>query len=355
MGWILLEKRCVIVKNQMNKCLVTGATGYLGTVLIKSLHNAGYYVASLVLPGENTEYVSRYSDVRYSDVCDINTLEREAAGFDVLIHLAGIIDISTRNRAMMKRVNVDGTKNVAEICRKHGIKMIYCSSVHAIPCLTKNQTMTETTDFDPGRVKGLYSKTKAEATRAVLEMTRRGLDAMVAFPSGIIGPNERKLSNIGQLISDFLCGGLKAYVDGWYNFVDVRDVASGILGMMKNWKSGDCYILSAYEVSVGQMLSEIAKASGKRMLRVELPYWLVMGTSYLSELYYLLLHKKPLYTHYSLQTLHSNCHFSNQKACDGIKFSTRPMQESLSDMTKWVIEHFTVKVGNKYMPCFFAE
>jgi dihydroflavonol-4-reductase len=135
----------------------------------------------------------------------------------------------------------------------------------------------------------------------------------------------------------------------------VRDVANGIRGMIENWQSGECYILSGYEITVGQMLSEIAKASGRKMLRVKLPYWFVMGTSYLSEFYYFLLRKKPLYTHYSLQTLRSNCRFSNQKAIDEIKFSPRPYQESLTDMTHWIMEHFTVKTGNEYKPCEYKE
>ncbi|MDR0324602.1 MAG: NAD-dependent epimerase/dehydratase family protein [Oscillospiraceae bacterium] len=338
------------MKRSINKCLITGATGYLGTVLVQILHDAGYTVTSLVLPGEKIEYISPYSDIRYADVCDMEALEREASGFDVVIHLAGVIDISTRNRELMRRVNVSGTKNVAELCRRHDMKMIYCSSVHAIPCLPKNETMTEITDFNPDKVKGLYSKTKAEATKTVLDMTRQGLDAMIAFPSGIIGPNERKLSNIGQLISDFLCGSLMAYVDGGYNFVDVRDVAGGIRGMIENWQSGECFILSGYEISVGKMISEIAGASGRKMLRTKLPYWFAMGTSYFAEFYYFLLRKKPLYTHYSMQTIHSNCRFSNQKARDKIGFSPRPLQESLSDMTKWVMEHFITKSGNRYKP-----
>jgi dihydroflavonol-4-reductase len=178
---------------------------------------------------------------------------------------------------------------------------------------------------------------------------------MAAFPSGIIGPGERRLTNIGQLISDFLCGGLKAYVDGRYNFVDVRDVAKGILGMIENWKTGGCYILSGHEITVGQMLEEIAGASGKKMLRVKLPFWFVMSTSFLSEVYYFLLRKKPLYSRYSIQTLRSNCRFSNEKARNELGFSPRPVQESLSDMTKWITEHFTVKTGDRYKACSFRE
>ncbi|MDR0323243.1 MAG: NAD-dependent epimerase/dehydratase family protein, partial [Treponema sp.] len=121
------------METQKLKCLVTGATGYLGTVLVKALYDAKYPVTSLVLPGEDSSFVSQYSDVRYADICDPDALEREASGFDMVIHLAGIIDIGTHNRAGMQRVNVAGTVNVAEVCRKHKMKMIYCSSVHAIP------------------------------------------------------------------------------------------------------------------------------------------------------------------------------------------------------------------------------
>jgi len=337
------------------KCLVTGATGYLGTILVKTLCDRGYHVTSLVLPGDDTRFIAPYSDVRYADVCDADSLEREAAGFDAVIHLAGIIDISTRNRALMRRVNVDGTANVAEVCRKHHMKMIYCSSVHAIHCLPDDESIAEPYGYDPGKVKGLYSKTKAEATKRVLETIDNGLDAMIALPSGIIGPYERKLTNIGQLIVDYLRGGLKAYIDGWYNFVDVRDVANGICNMLEHWSAGDCYILSGHVVSVEQMLTEVAKASNQKMLRVKLPYWFVMGTSYLSELYYFILRQKPLFTHYSIQTLHSNCRFSNKKARERIGFSARPPQESLNDMTNWIMDHFVEKTGDKYKLCEYKD
>jgi len=135
----------------------------------------------------------------------------------------------------------------------------------------------------------------------------------------------------------------------------VRDVANGIRGMIENWRSGECYILSGYEISVGGMMSEISKASGRKMLRTRLPYWFALGTSFFAEFYYFLMRKKPLYTYYSMQVLHSNCRFSNQKARDGIRFSPRPLQESLSDMTKWIMEHFVVKAGNRYKPCLFRE
>ncbi len=162
------------MKKQTARCLVTGATGYLGTVLVKTLYDAGYPVTSLAIPGDDVSYIAPYSEIRYADVCDAEALEREATGFDIIVHLAGIVEISTRNRAKMRRVNIGGTVNVAELCRKHGMKMVYCSSVHAIPCLSDDETMSEISDFNADKIKGLYGKTKAEATKRVLEMTRDG-------------------------------------------------------------------------------------------------------------------------------------------------------------------------------------
>ena len=343
------------MNTQATKCLITGATGFLGTVLVRALFDVGFEVISLTRPGDDASHVSQYSSVRYADVCDAESLRREISDADIVVHLAGIVDITVRNRSLIRQVNVEGTRNVAEICRKYNIKMIYCSSVHVLPCLPKNQLITETAEINPQKVSGTYSKTKAEATSIVLELTQKGLDAIVFFPSGVIGPYEHKVSNIGQLIVDFLCGGLTAYLDGKYNFVDVRDVAKGVCGIIENWQSGESYIFSGHEISVERMLKEVASASGKKMLRTKLPYWFVMGTSYLSEFYYFLLRKKPLFTHYSIQTLRSNCNFSNQKSYETFGFIARPIEESLADMTHWIMNHFVVKKGRKYKPCLFHE
>jgi dihydroflavonol-4-reductase len=345
----------IFMKQQPAKCLVTGATGFLGTVIVKTLNEAGFDVISLAKPGDDVSHVSQYSCVRCADVCDASALEREIIGADIVVHLAGIVDITVRNRSLIRQVNVEGTRNVAKICRKYEIKMIYCSSVHVLPCLPNNELITETAVIDPRKVSGTYGKTKAEATGIVLELAKNGLDAIVFFPSGVIGPYERRVSNIGQMIVDFLCGGLTAYLDGKYNFVDVRDVAKGVCGIIENWKSGESYIFSGHEISVERMLSEVAKASGEKMLRTKLPYWFVLGTSYLSEFYYFLLRKKPLFTHYSIQTLRSNCNFSSQKSNDALGFIARPCDESLADMTHWIMEHFVVKKGRKYKPCLFHE
>ncbi|MDR0783813.1 MAG: NAD-dependent epimerase/dehydratase family protein, partial [Propionibacteriaceae bacterium] len=268
--------------------------------------------------------------------------------FDLAIHLAGIIDIGSGHRKLVERVNVQGTENVATWCRSHGIKLIYCSSVHAIPPLPHWQVMAEPAVFDPNKVKGLYSKTKAEATRRILEQTTAGLDAMVAMPAGIIGPGERRLSNIGQLIVDLICRGLVAYIDGKYNFVDVRDVSAGIVRMINHWDSGQTYVLAGREITVANLLRTVSEASGAPMPKVRLPYGFVLATSHLAELHYLVHRKKPLYTHYSIKTLRTNCRFSSQKAHDAFGYTVRPLEDSLREMTSWIMDHYIEQANITY-------
>ncbi|MDR0285902.1 MAG: NAD-dependent epimerase/dehydratase family protein [Propionibacteriaceae bacterium] len=334
--------------------LVTGANGYLGTVLVPRLASEGYAVTSLALPGEDTDHIAQFSTVETADVCDAAGLERLPAA-DVVIHLAGVIDIGSGHRALMKRVNVQGTRNVAEWCRRRGTRLLYCGSVHAIPVLPRPAVMAEPPTFSPRLVKGLYSQTKAEATRLVLGKVAAGLDAMVALPSGVIGPGERRPTNIGSLIVDLVCGRLTAFVDGQYNFVDVRDVADGITRMLDHWETGGCYILAGHEITVPEMLRVVAGASGRAMPRTRLPYWFVLATAHLSELYYHVRRQKPLYTHYSIKTLRANCRFSIQKAADAFGYSPRPAEISLTDMTRWIMDHFVEEARVKYRPCAFRE
>ena len=320
------------------KCIVTGATGHIGCALIRELCRKGYDVTAFILPGDRADAI-REEPVKIitGDVCNPYDTVRAFSGFDVVFHLAGMIAIDSSKRKRMRKINVDGTRNVIRACKIAKVKrLVYVSSVHAIREPAKGSCVFETDRFDPKNVKGDYAKTKAEATRLVLEAAKEGLDAVVVHPSGVIGPYEYSLSNIGQLMVDTINGGLKAYIDGAYNFVDVRDVARGIRLAAEKGGRGECYILSGEVVTVKKMLDIITKAAGKKPVRTKLPYWLAMATAPLSELYYKAVKRKPLYTAYSIYTLRTNCHFNCSKAMKELGYRFRPAAESLADAVEWL-------------------
>ena len=330
------------------KCIVTGATGHIGCALIKELCKNGYDVTAFILPGDHAESIHEEPvKIITGDICNPYDTVRSFAGFDLVFHLAGMIAIDSSNRKQMYKTNVEGTRNVIRACKITGVKrLVYVSSVHAIPELKKGGAITETDQFDPGKVKGDYAKTKAEATRLVLKAANNGLDTVVVHPSGVIGPYEYNLSNIGQLMVDTISGKLRAYIDGAYNFVDVRDVAHGIRLAGEKGKRGECYILSGEVITVKQMLDVITMTAGTKPITVKLPYGLAVATAPLSELYYKTLKQKPLYTAYSVYTLRTNCHFDCSKAIKELGYRFRSATESLTDAVNWLFSNGVLQQGH---------
>ena len=204
--------------------------------------------------------------------------------------------------------------------------------------------MTEITDFDPDKVHGEYAKTKAEIANYVLEMCKtKNLNACIMQPSGIIGPNDYSRSHLTEMILDCAKGSLTACVKGGYDFVDVRDVADGVINACEYGRKGECYILSNKYVEVEELLNMVCDSLGKKRIKTVLPMWFAKLTAPLSEIYYKILKQPPLYTKYSLFVLTSNANFSNEKAKKELKYTTRDMKETIKDTVDWLKENHRIK------------
>jgi len=332
------------------KCLVTGATGHIGNVLVKQLYQQGHDVTALVLPKDKAYMIEAYARIIYGNILDMEFLLQNVVDFDVVFHLAGIVEIGTGNKKKLFKVNVDGTNNILKACQSNHIKrLIYTSSVHAIEELPKDQTMKEVTEFDPNKVKGLYAKTKAIATSLVYNQEDPNLEVVIVHPSGVIGPHDYQLSNISQLFIDFLMGRLTAYMKGGYNFVDVRDVADGIIKAALLGKNKSCYILSGEEITVKELLDTISEYTGKKKIKTKLAFWFIFAMSYFAEIYYKIAKQKPLFTHYSIVVLKSNYHFSNELAKKELGFHVRSIKTSIHDAIEFTRTNFLMKKGKKYI------
>ena len=173
-------------------------------------------------------------------------------------------------------------------------------------------------------------------TAYALAARARGLDVRVVHPSGICGPYDYGHGHLTQLVQDFCTGRLAAGVDGGYDFVDVRDVAAGILACCERGRPGECYILSGRYCTVRDVLAMLHRITGRRRVRVMLPLWLARAMAPLSEQYYRLLRQPPLYTAYSLYTLSSGARFSHAKAARELGYTTRPFGTTLADTVAWL-------------------
>lgn len=216
--------------DQKTTYIVTGASGHLGNVLVRKLLKRGEQVTGLLLPGEKPPACGMRTV--YGNVCEKESLRPLfLSGTEaVVIHCAGCVSISSYDGLKLWNTNVLGTRNLVELAEEYNVaKFIYVSSVHALPEREKGQQITEIQDFDDTLVVGDYAKTKALATRCVLQEAASGFPACTVHPSGLIGPYDPGAGQMTRLLKLFLKGLLPAAVAGGYDFADVRDVADGIL------------------------------------------------------------------------------------------------------------------------------
>lgn len=330
--------------------IVTGAKGHLGSTIIRLLQKRGETVRGLVLPSQKTGDIPHVHYIA-GDVCDKESLRplfEKTEGCEVYVfHTAGIISIAKEVTPQMYAVNVDGTRNVLALCEEYKVKrLLYVSSVHAIPEVDHLSVLAEVEHFSPDLVVGGYAKTKAEATQAVLDAVGAGkLDAVIVHPSGILGPYDESGNHLVQMVKEYVTGKLPACVKGGYDFVDVRDVAVGCISALEKGKTGQCYILSNRHYEVKEVLGMAKKEGGGRKLPV-LPMWVAKAAAPFMEWRAKRKKRRPLYTKYSLYTLSSNDKFSHDKATAELGYKPRDLRQTIADTVTWLKEHRPT-LGNK--------
>ena len=315
--------------------IITGANGHLGGTIVRMLNGRPVQVRGLVFGDkkkQDTGSIHYYS----GDVREPETLrplfERCEDMETIVIHTAGIIDISNHVSPELYDVNVNGTKNILALCREYPVKrLVYVSSVHAIPEQKRGNVTGEIRDFSPDAVVGGYAKTKAEATREVRRAAQEGLDAVVVHPSGILGPYDRSGNHLVQMVAEYLHGTLPACVKGGYDFVDVRDVAEGCLLAAEKGRKGECYILSDRYCEIREVLEIAGSVSGKKKLPV-LPLWMAKMAAPFIQLHARRKKRRPLYTAYSLHVLGTGERFSHKKATEELGYHPRDLKVTIRDM-----------------------
>ncbi len=321
--------------------LVTGATGFLGRAVVSELESRGAEVRALVLYGDPlARELPGCAAAVEGDVCEEASLEAFFSGADegtCVIHCAGIVSVASEPDALLYRVNVEGTRSILKQCFSHHVgKLIYVSSVHAISEKPKGTAIAEPPELSPELVQGDYGKSKAMATNLVKEAAENGLNVSIVFPSGIIGPGDVAGGSITQMLLSFLAGKLPCAVEGGYDFVDVRDVARGILACAESGRPGQGYILSGHYATIREILNIVKTAAGKKRQVLYLPLSLSRLIAPRYERYSLRRGKPLIFTPYSIAVLSSNGEFDHDRATRAFRYAPRPLQNTLRDTVMWL-------------------
>ena len=318
--------------------LITGAGGHIGNVLAKYLFEKGHQdLRFLAMEGEDISYVEAYAkEVVQGDIRDIMTVRKAVTGCDYVFHLAGLVKISGVRKKLIYDINVGGTHNVVQACLEKDVKrLLYVSSVHAL-YEPKDDCITEQLSSDVRALKGHYARSKALATMEVLNGLQKGLDAVIVFPSGIIGPDDYKISYTGNALDGYINSDkLQYFFDGAYDFVDVRDAVDGIYKAFKKGEKGQGYILSGSIASLEDFMKNVEAVTGKPVKKRKISRALVKLAAFFAPVYYAVIGKKPILSKYSVDVLFSNCNISHEKAKKKLGYSPRPLAETIKDIVLW--------------------
>jgi dihydroflavonol-4-reductase len=318
--------------------LVTGAGGHIGNVLTKLLYRKGHKDLRLfVQENENISYIERYAkEVVRGDIRDPFAVTAAVRGCETVFHLAGLVQISGVRKKQVFDINVGGTRNVVQACLEKGVKrLVHVSSVHALK-EPEAGYIDETLDSDFGNLPGAYAKSKAMGTIEVMNAIQKGLDAVIVFPTGVIGPFDFRSSYTGSAIKGYIDAKKpQYYFDGKYDFVDVRDVADGIYRAWKYGEKGQGYIISGSVSSLEDIIDAVEQTTGHAIRRHKVPRALVMMAAVLAPLYYAIARKKPILSKYSIDVLMSNSCISCGKAQEKLGYKPRPFSRTIRDIVRW--------------------
>jgi dihydroflavonol-4-reductase len=209
--------------------------------------------------------------------------------------------------------------------------------VHALTEPGPGGVLTEAAGYDPARAPGDYGKAKAAASLVVLDAVRDGLDAVLVNPVYVIGPFDYRLSEIGEVMLMFRRFPIPAGMDGRYDFIDVRDIATGHVLAAERGRTGESYLLSGSRMTVREMMRILAGLAGRRPPRVFIPLRVAAGLATLAPALERLTRRRALLTPYAVHTLAVDFEISDRKAREELGHAPRPVEEALRDGWEWMV------------------
>lgn len=319
--------------------LVTGAAGHVGANLVRTLLQRGERVRVLVrsstraIEGLDVERVT-------GDVRDPEAARRATTGVQDVIHLAAQISISGDPHGLVRSINVDGVRTIAEAALASGVRrLVHCSSVHAFDLYRPDAAGAEVDEAWP-RVPDeathfAYDRSKAAGERVLREVMGRGLEAVIVHPSGVVGPYDFGPSRMGRLFLQLHRRSLPSLVDGAFDFVDVRDVVAGLIAAREGGVPGENYLLTGHPLHVREVAAAAEAVTGVRPPRMVSPIWLARLGVPIFTAYGRVARQEPLYTHESLAVLRTAARFRKAKAEKDLGYTARPFADSVRDIYAW--------------------
>ena len=320
------------------RALVTGASGFIGGAVARALLRRGAKVRALLRPGSfpNLADAGEVEVVR-GDLRDAQAVCAAARGCDAVFHVGALYSF-TEPESDVLAVNVGGTRNVIEAVRAGGARLIYTSSIATIGGM-HDGALPDERSMPIGPPPGPYKRSKWEAEALVREAARQDVDAVIVNPTFPVGMGDIKPTPTGGVIRDFLEGRMPAYVDTGMNVVDVDDVAEGEILAFERGERGERYILGHANLTMRDLLEELAAITGRKAPRIRVPHLIALGLAHADAFVCgRLLGRTPRIPLEGVRTAREVMFASSARAVRALGFRQTPVREALSKAVRWFEE-----------------
>jgi dihydroflavonol-4-reductase len=316
--------------------LVTGASGFVGWHVARLLVERGHRVRALVRPASVIPdlAVERVT----GDLRDPPSLQRAVAECGLVFHVAADYRLWSKHPSDLYASNVEGTRNMLAAARAAGVeRFIYTSTVGCIG-VPPGGIGDENQPVSPDSMAGAYKRSKFMAEQAALESARNGFPVVIVNPTAPMGDRDFKPTPTGQIVLDFLNGAIPAYIDTGLNVVHVRDVALGHLLACEHGRIGERYILGSENMTLGEILKQLAAITGGKAPTVELPYFVAWTAGVVTTAWAQLTGMPPRAPLEAVRMAKKKMWVSHEKAARELGYAPVPAREALSDAVTWFEE-----------------
>jgi len=319
------------------RALVTGATGFVGAAVARALLGDGWQVRVLARPGSDRSNLAGLPvELAEGDLTKPATLAPAVADCTGLFHVAADYRLGARDPEQLYRSNVDGTRNILNAARSAGVaRVVYTSSVATIGIPPGGLPGNEESPAGLSDMIGHYKRSKFLAEEVAREAAGGAMAVVIVNPSTPVGPGDVKPTPTGRIVLDAAAGKMPAYVDTGLNIVHVADVAVGHLLAYRHGRSGERYILGGEDMSLQQILAQIASLVGRRPPSIRLPYGVILPIAYVAEAVAAVTGRPGRLTLEGVRMSRKLMFFSSAKAERELGYRARPPVEAFADAIAW--------------------
>ncbi|WP_319780114.1 hopanoid-associated sugar epimerase [Maridesulfovibrio sp.] len=322
--------------------MITGATGLIGSRLVKILSRQGFAIKALVRDIDRAQQLIK-EPVKFirGDLTNEVALEEALRGCRYLFHLAADYRLWVPDPEVMNRTNIEGTRLVMQKALEAGVeRIVYTSSVCVLGCNEDGSPVDEEAASTVADMISPYKKSKFLAEKLVMDMVRdKGLPAVIVNPSTPVGPGDSRPTPTGTMVLNAARDGGRFYADTGLNVAHVDDIAQGHLLALQKGEVGRRYILGGENLSLRELFAMTARITDRPGPKFKVPQAMMYLAGFTGELLARMgFLKNPVATMDSVRMASKKMYYSSKRAERELGYTHRPAIEAVQDAVCWFKE-----------------